>query len=854
MRTRLTGTFLSLFIFIAIQSYAGRVNGIITDNNGAALPYASIQVKETSRGTTANQEGRYILDLKPGKYTISVQYVGYTRQEKSIEVGTASLELNFQLTPQQLQLNDVVVKSGAEDPAYEIIRNAIRKRPDYQSPLDSFTCEAYIKTLIKTRKLPRKILGQKIDTADYKEMGVDSAGKGVIYLSESITNIAFKKPDKVKLEVVSGRESGSNGYGFNFPTFMNFYENNVNVLTDQFAPRGYVSPIADGALNFYRYKYLGSFFEEGKEIHKIQVTPKRTYEPLFRGSINITEGDWRIHSLELMLTKESQLEILDTVKISQIHMPVSTTVWRTKDQVVYFTFKLLGIDAVGNFVNVFNKYDIDPKFSKKYFNNIVVTYDTGVNKKPKAFWDSIRPVPLEPEEIKDYATKDSIYQLRKDSGWTKTYIDSMRRKQGRVTIGKILWSGFNRSNYDPKRFTTVTWEPLLKQVQYNTAEGVAFNAEATISRALPSIKRQLSFTPHLRYGLSNGHFNAWASLSLARRRFFFDQNGQTEGDDADDFRRTRWTFSGGKRVTQFNRDEPIIPLVNSMYTLFFNHNYLKFYENYFGELQMRGRMQSGMRYGFGLLYEDRIPVENTTDFSVFKYDPQKFTPNYPTELLSSQFEPHQALLLSGYLEYQPGQKFIQYPRTRMPLGSKYPTFTLRYQKGINNLLGSDADFDQWSFAIDDDMNFKLAGQFRYRIDIGGFLNNNAVYVQDYRHFNGNQTIFAGKYVNSFQAAPYYANSTTASFYATLHAEHHFNGFLTNKIPLFKKLNWNLVAAGNAFYVNGSNNYYELSAGLENILKTFRFDVVGSYLNGQQGQIALRIGFGGLLGGKIRISD
>jgi hypothetical protein len=152
------------------------------------------------------------------------------------------------------------------------------------------------------------------------------------------------------------------------------------------------------------------------------------------------------------------------------------------------------------------------------------------------------------------------------------------------------------------------------------------------------------------------------------------------------------------------------------------------------------------------------------------------------------------------------------------------------------------------------MNFKLAGQLSYRLDIGGFFNNSIVFVQDYRHFNGNQIIFAGKYLNSFQVAPYYANSTTASFYATGHLEHHFNGLLTNKIPLFKQLNWNLVAGANAFYVNADNNYVEVFAGLENILKIFRVDVVASYLNGNTGQVAFRIGLGGLLGGKIRLNE
>ena len=125
-------------------------------------------------------------------------------------------------------------------------------------------------------------------------------------------------------------------------------------------------------------------------------------------------------------------------------------------------------------------------------------------------------------------------------------------------------------------------------------------------------------------------------------------------------------------------------------------------------------------------------------------------------------------------------------------------------------------------------------------------------MQDLQFFNGNQTIFASEYMNSFQLAPYYANSTTAHFYAVGHIEHHFNGLLTNKIPLFRRLNWYLVAGGNAFYVRANNNYTEVFGGIENILKIFRVDFVGSYLNGKTGQFGVRVGFGGLIGGKVKV--
>ena len=265
-------------LFFATAAFAGKITGIISDDKGNPLQYASITVKEKGIGTTANQEGRYSLELSAGDYTIIVQYVGFAKLEQKVHIDNNDKHLDFILKPLQLQLKDVVVSSGSEDPAYAIIRHAIKKREEYRTALDSFTCEAYIKTLIKTRALPRKIFGQKIDSADWKQMGVDSTGKGVIYLSESLTKIAFKKPDKIKLEVISGRESGTSGYGFNFPTFIDFYNNNIQVLGGQMAPRGFVSPIADGALGFYKYHFLGSFFEDGREINRIQVIPRRKYE------------------------------------------------------------------------------------------------------------------------------------------------------------------------------------------------------------------------------------------------------------------------------------------------------------------------------------------------------------------------------------------------------------------------------------------------------------------------------------------------------------------------------------------------------------------------------------------------
>src|SRR4030095_4382597 len=134
-----------------------------------------------------------------------------------------------------------------------------------------------------------------------------------------------------------------------------------------------------------------------------------------------------------------------------------------------------------------------------------------------------------------------------------------------------------------------------------------------------------SVTPHLRYGFSNTHLNAYATLNWNRRSSWWWNRDSLNGDDAEPFQRNNFSLSGGKRVSQFNKDEPIIPLLNSIYTLFFNHNYMKIYENYFAQFNYDATSQNGIDYKVQLLYEDRLPLDNTTDYSIIKYDSQKFT-------------------------------------------------------------------------------------------------------------------------------------------------------------------------------------------------------------------------------------
>ena len=831
----------SIVLLFAKQVSAQKIYGTVFNSQGDLLPYTSITVKGTSKGASANEKAKFSINLQEGTYTIVCQHLGYTSIEKKVTVN-GNTEVSFVLQDQKLNLDAVVISNKREDPAYEVIRNAIKKREYYKKQVDAFTCNIYGKDIIKLKSLPKKVMGKKIEESDRKDMGVDSAGKGIIYLSESVSKISVKNPDKSKLEIMSSRVSGSDGFGFSFPSFITLYNSNVRVFTDKFNPRGFISPIADGAISFYKFKFLGTFFEDGKSYNSIRVTPRRLYEPLFTGVINIEDDTWAIHSFDLFLTKTAQLEIMDSLQITQIHVSLDNDIRRVKNQLIHFDFKLFGIKAGGNFLTVYSDYNVKPNFTKKYFDNVVIKYDTGVNKKSIAYWDSTRAVPLEKEEELDYKKKDSLFKNYKDSSLSKRYLDSINKLQNKMKITDFISKGFN--HYHNTKTHTTSWsiEPMLSpispNIEYNAAEGIAANFKGSYYRKKNSSKTGVTFAPLIRYGFGNGHLNPSATLTFNHR-----------SEDSINHKINRYSIflSGGKRVSDFNKAGSVTPYVNTIATFFNGLNYLKTYENYYASISYFKRFENGFNFNAYSLYEDRIPLDNTTDRTFKNKYNSNITPNYPVEKLTAQFTPHQALMVGLSLRYKPGGKYIQFPNYKMSIGSKYPTFTLDYIKGIKNIFGSDVDFDKWKVTVFDEVNLKIAGALKYKFGVGGFLNNKQVFIQDFQHFNGNQTISASDYVNSFQLAPYYANSTTAAFYAIGHLEHHFNGLLTNKIPLFRKLNWNMVAGSNAFYVDKTNHYVEVFAGLENIFKVLRVDFVAGYDRNNNVQTGIRIGSGGLLG-------
>jgi len=196
---------LILFI-LCTNALTAQITGKVVDTSGEPLPLVSIYVQGTSIGTTTNLEGIYQLNLAKGHYDIVYQFIGYETQVKSIQIDESQQLVDIELAEQAFLINEVVVAADAEDPAYRVIREAIRKR-DYHNTLhEQYACEVYVKGYNKVLDAPEKIFG--IDVGDM-DGALDSNRQGIVYLSESISDLYYSRPDNYK-EVVTSSKIGRN--------------------------------------------------------------------------------------------------------------------------------------------------------------------------------------------------------------------------------------------------------------------------------------------------------------------------------------------------------------------------------------------------------------------------------------------------------------------------------------------------------------------------------------------------------------------------------------------------------------------------------------------------------------------
>ncbi|MGM5471067.1 DUF5686 and carboxypeptidase regulatory-like domain-containing protein [Flavobacteriaceae bacterium LMO-SS05] len=808
MKQVLVSSFCVLYCFTGIS----QIRGNITNSKQEPLPSVNIYIENTFTGTTSNDEGHYELNISlPKTYTIVFQYLGFKTLKKTVTINSFPLVLDAVLDEEEISLDEVVIHAN-ENPANNIIRQAIAKRKEHLNRIQSYKADFYSRGLIRIKDAPKNILGQEIGDLGG---GLDSTRSGVIYLSETISKLEFLRPNKLKEQITASKISGDDN-GFSFNTAMdvdyNFYNNTIE-LGNQI-----ISPIADYAFNYYRYKLEGIFYDDrGNLINKVRVIPKRDKDPIFSGMIYIVENQWTIYALELDITGE-QAQILpaDVITLKQnFAYSESDAIWALISQRIDFKFGLFGIKGDGRFTAVYSQYEFNPDLDKKDFGREIVSFAEAANQKDSLFWKQTRPVPLTLEEVNDYTKKDSLQVLRK----SETYLDSIDRKNNALKLGNLL-SGYTFSN-SYEHWNTGMSSPI-SALKFNTVQGWNATIGLHYRKNYDEFRRYLSLNAHINYGFSDdklrGTLSATYKFNNVSRPFL--------------------TLSGGTTVEQFNSSEPISTLLNTAYSLLAEKNYMKLYDKAFAKIAFSNELFNGFRMHTNLSFERRTPLFNTTDQVWYPQNNREYTSNNPLDDTAhglAPFEVHNILKLNVSASIHFGLHYLSYPDSKINIpNDAYPTLTLGYEKGFA-ATQSDYNFDQIKGQVTQDFNMGNKGKFQYTIKAGKFFKADDIAFMDYQLFNGNQThVGSGSYLNVFNNLPYYELSSNTS-YLELHAEHNFGGYILGKIPLLNTLNFNLIVGAHTLATPDTKPYQEYTLGIDNIgwgkFRFLRLDYVRSYQSG-----------------------
>lgn len=818
---------LGMYVMIMSASFVkGQVKGQITDTFGNPLAFAAIYLKGSTKGTNSNLEGNYELSLGIGRQKLIYHYLGFQTLEIEIEYLGQPVVLNIKLKPSVYALQEIFVSSNQEDPANAIIRKAISKRRYYLNQLPNYTCNAYTKGFIKILEAPKKIFGQEIGTMNGN---LDTNRKGFIYLSETVSKLTFQKPDHLYEEMISSIISGrDNGFSFNSASSVSFnlYEN-----TSEFG-KSIVSPIADYAFSYYKFKLLGTdTIHEARDIlHRIQVIPKNNSLGCWNGEIYIREGDWSIHSLNLFITgKQVHQELFDTIYLQQLFIPMKEDgLYKIQNQLFGFKANLLGIKIAGNFVVVFSDYLLDERIAIES-KNIVLTVKDGANEKGAIYWDSIRPVPLTLDEKSDYQLKDSIKGIRE----TKFYKDSLDRKNNRFKIADLLL-GYNYSN-SYQRWKITLGSPL-ELLHFNPVTGWSLGTKLRYIRFLNKNNPCARIVANLSldYGFSDKRFRP----SFLWQNHFNNPN------------KSYIELKGGISLVEFHsfNSSKILHEINN---LLFKKNLVKYFDKKYFSIGAGLDISYDINFRSSIEYSQRRNVVNDSEYSL-----RNKSSVYQENSKADQFENilkvshRDHISWKSHLTWSPGTKVWITPNEIIKIGTVYPQFEFNYRLGI--YTQSMQSYHNLGVTIGKNFNFENAGDLSISLKGNALIYKHEVDIPEriFQHGNGLSVYFKPNDNNYFLSMNPYAYSS-AKQCISWHVEHDFHGLILERIPLINRLGFKELLRLSSVSIPGSTPFYEASFGLGNVgyklFRFFRIDWVNQFYHGEFKAAYLKLGLISTLG-------
>lgn len=790
--------FCSTFLLFG-QSVEGRV----TDENGAPVPFAHVFVKNNNEArAVTNSQGEYTIFLDPGPYDLIVKFIGYETIEQFITVKPGQKNVyNFQLLPTAKEMNEVEIKVKRKNIAHQIIMKVAERKDTINPDKHNYIAKGYIRASEKrvtTQKKSDAEIEEELKLIadpyerEQKRKEYQLKNNASINMMEIDFERHFQAPNLVK-EIRNGVQIKGNTrdlyYLTTVKTNFNFF-NNFLYVTD-LNESAVTSPISWAGIASYKYKLVEQFYEDGHKFHKIEISARNSAQSTLSGHIVVQDSVWMVRNMSFRMEK-GNLKKFDYFEIDQTFDNQGDTLCVLVRQEMRYGVKYKGEVADGKTVLTYSDYNFNVSFPKRYFSNEVATTTREAYEKDSTFWTETRKVEFSQEEQFLIKKRDSIEAFYN----RKEYLDSIDAEFNRVDIWKILWFGIEHRNREQK----VQW--MLSSVAM-TFEPVQI-AGPRISPKFFYFKkwkdeRYIDTYSNISLGLINRDPKGTANI-----RYLYNP------------------FKNAYLYGNFSHAFGLIRYQDAFSQIFLRDNFIEITR---GMLGHSFELFNGFFVGTEFEYNQRRSVRNYNFITSLD------------SLVSNQqvleFDPYNSLLMNISLSYTPGQKYMREPYRKLILGSKFPTFYVNYEKGVNGIFGSEVDHNYITFGVRQTLRAGTLGATRYNAKAGQFFNSSIIREPDMKYHRRSDLFWFSSPMWSFQGLR--DNYATTQMYYEFHIEHNFYSGLINKIPFMKKTRLNsLIGAGYLAVPEYNLNYHEFFVGVYRDFKflrrRLRLGLYGVYAN------------------------
>jgi hypothetical protein len=688
--------------------------------------------------------------------------------------------------PTAKEMSEVEIKVKRKNIAHQIIMKVAERKDTINPDKYSYIAQGYIraseKRVTTQKKSDAEIEEELKSIADpyereQKRKEYQLKNNATINMMEIDFERHFQAPNSVK-EIRKGVQIKGDTrdlyYLTTVKTNFNFF-NNFLYISD-LNESAVTSPISWAGIASYKYKLVGQFYENRHKFHKIEITARNSAQSTLSGYIVVQDSVWMIRNMSFRMEK-GNLKKFDYFEIDQTFDNQGDTLCVLVRQEMRYGVKYKGEVAEGKTVLTYSNFNFDVSFPKRYFSNEVATTTKEAYEKDSTYWTETRKVEFSQEEQFLIKKRDSIeaYYNRKE------YLDSIDAEFNKVDIWKILWFGIEHRNRELK----LQW--MLSSVAM-TFEPVQI--------AGPRISPKFFYFKKWR---DERYIDTYSNLSIGLI------NGDPKG--AANIRYLYNPFKNAYLYGNLSHAFGLIRYQDAFSQIFLRDNFIEITRGMIGH---SFELFNGFFLGTELEYNQRRSVRN--------YNFITSLDSLVSNQQALEFDPYNSLLVNLNLSYTPGQKYMREPYRKLILGSKFPTFYVNYEKGVNGIFGSEVDHNYITFGVRQTLRAGTLGATRYHAKAGQFFNSSIIREPDMKYHRRSDLFWFSSPMTSFQGLR--DNYATTQLFYEFHIEHNFYSGLINKIPFMKKTRLNtLLGAGYLAVPEYKLNYHELFVG---VYRDFKF--------------------------------